>query len=158
MRDKVGPLVGHSSDGDSRCRKLMLQKMLADKGDRYNPIGRENNFIFSAQKVVKENGAYCTYDCVGDKDWIHKGKKYVGHLDHVSRTLGFGEGKLALLNHVELIVEKIDVFQHRLSKEHTRRDRDRQNWKIAQQIAFKKVQNCFDDIIEGKIESCPPDE
>ena len=53
----------------------MLQKMLADKGDRYNPVGRENNFIFSAQ-VVKENGAYCTYDIsdVGDRDWIHNGQ------------------------------------------------------------------------------------
>ena len=61
------------------------------------------------------------------------------------------------MNHVELLVEKMSVFKHGLTREHVRRERDRQNFKIAQQLAFKCVQESFDDLITGKVDGCPPD-
>ena len=156
MCDRIGPLVGHSSDGDSRRRKLMVQKMLKTGGDSYDPIGKENSFVFTAKKIFKEDGGWMISD-VGDQDWIHNGKKYICHLDHVSRSLRLGDGKLVFMNHVELLVDKVSVFKHRLTKEHVRRGRERQNWKIAQQLAFKCVQESFNDLITGNIENCPPD-
>ena len=146
MCDRIGPLVGHSSDDNSRRRKLMVQKMLKTGGDRYDPIGKENSFVFTAKKIFKEDGGWMISD-VGDQDWIHNGKKYICH------TLG--DGKLVLMNHVKLLVDKVSVFKHRLTKEHVRRGRD--NWKIAQQLAFKCVQESFNDLISGNIENCPPD-
>ena len=34
----VGPLIGHSSDGDARRRKLMLEEMVRTQGNRFRPI------------------------------------------------------------------------------------------------------------------------
>ena len=155
MCDRIGPLVGHSSDGHSRRRKLMVQKMLKTGRDRYDLIGKENSFVFTAKKIFKEDGGWMISD-VGDQDWIHNGKKYICHLDHVSRSLRLGDGKLVLMNHVELLVE-VSVFKHRLTKEHVRRGRDRQNLEIAQQLAFKCAQESFNDLISGNIENCPLD-
>ena len=156
MSERIGPLVGHSSDGDSRRRKLMMQKMLKTDGVRYDPIGKKNGFLFTARKKVKGDGNWTISD-VGDQDWIHNAKKFICHLDHISRCLQLGDGKFVLMNHVELLVEKMSVFKHGLTREHVRRERDRQNFKIAQQLAFKCVQESFDDLITGKVDGCPPD-
>ena len=156
MSERIGPLLGHSSDGDSRRRKLMTQKMLKTDGVRYNPIGKKNGFVFTAKKKVSEDGSSWVISDVG-QDWIYSAKKYICHLNHVSRCLPLGDGNFVLMNHVQQLVEKISVFKHNLTKEHVHRDRDRQNWKIALQLAFKCVQERFDDLITGKIEGSPPD-
>ena len=101
--------------------------MLKTGGDRYDPIGKANSFVFTVKKIFKEDGGWMISD-VGDQDWIHNGKKYLCQLDHVSRSLKLGDGKLVLMNHVELLVDRVSVFKHWLTKEHVRRGRDRQNY------------------------------
>ena len=56
LKDIVGPLIGNSSDGDSRRRKIMLQLATVDVGNRFRPIPRDLGFIFSCRKLNKENG------------------------------------------------------------------------------------------------------
>ncbi|CAG2238803.1 unnamed protein product [Mytilus edulis] len=60
------------------------------------------------------------------------------------------------MNHVEKVIQEFSLFQHGLTREHVRRNRDRQNWKIAQELSFKKVQDCLDILIAGN-ENVPPD-
>ena len=37
----LGPVIGHSSDGDSRRRKIMLQLMRSKEGLRFQPIPQD---------------------------------------------------------------------------------------------------------------------
>ena len=156
MENSVGPLIGHSSDGDSRRRVLMLSKMLSTAGIRYNPVGKDNGFFLTAKQEPLSDGGYVIRD-LGDQDWIHNGKKYINHLDHVSRNLMMGNGLVVLMNHVERLIANDNVHNHGLTKEHVRRDRDRQNWKIAQELSFKRVQERMEHLMSGNIEGCPPD-
>ena len=55
----IGPLIGNSSDGDSRRRKLMLQLAGIDAaGNRFQPIPTDLGFVFSCRKEEAENGQY----------------------------------------------------------------------------------------------------
>ena len=160
LEEVAGPLIGHSSDGDSRRRKLMVQMMLTDEGERFRPIEEEKGFIFSARKVACEEGplgpSYLIKD-VGDQDPIHNHKKYINHLDHVSKVIYIGPGLVVLMNHIEIFIERISVLKHGLNKEHVRRERDRQNWKTAQELCSIKVQKCLSDIKDGTADKLPPD-
>ena len=98
LEDVIGPLVGHSSDSDSRQRKLMVQLMSVDVGMRYHPISLQLGFVFSAKKEVREDSSYVIRD-IGDQDPIHNHKKYINDLDHVSRIIHIGPGLLVLMNH-----------------------------------------------------------
>ena len=82
----VGPLIGHSSDGDSRRRKLnMLQLGTKNVGSRYRAVPMELGFVLSYRKVETENGYIIRDAC--DQDYIHNHKKLLNPLDHASRVL-----------------------------------------------------------------------
>ena len=83
LEDILGPMNGHSSDGDSRRRKLMLLQARCAEGKRYQPITKDDGFHFSVKKEdnVNEHGGYIIRDCP-DQDAIHEGKKLVNPLDH----------------------------------------------------------------------------
>lgn len=51
LKNIVGPLIGKSSDGDSRRRKIMLQLATADVDKRFRPITRDLGFILILQKA-----------------------------------------------------------------------------------------------------------
>ena len=69
----MGPLIGNSSDGDSRRRKLMLLHMSNDTGDRYRPIPKKLGFILSARREVVDGSRYIIRE-VRDQDCFHEGK------------------------------------------------------------------------------------
>ena len=94
LEDVVGPLVGHSSDGDSRRRKVMVQLMLSDDGDRFSPIPEAEGFVFPARKEPAHSG-YVLRD-IGDQDPIHL----------VSRVLQIGPRYSVLMNHIEMVTQK----------------------------------------------------
>lgn len=154
LEEIVGPLVGHSSDGDSRWWKLMVQLMLSDVGERFSPISEAEGFVFSARKEPADSG-YVLRD-IGDQDQIHNHKKYINHLDLVSKVLQIGPSHAVLMNHIEMVIQKFPVLKHSLSKDHVRRERDRQNWKIAQELSFRRVQDRLEKIVDGE-ETIPPD-
>lgn len=76
LKNIVGPLVGNSSDGDSRRRKLMLLLATVDVGCRFRPISRDLGFIFSCKKLDTENGYVVEDMC--DQDYVHNHKKLLG--------------------------------------------------------------------------------
>ena len=51
----LGPVIGHSSDGDSRRRKIMLQLMRSKEGLRFQPIPQELGFVLSCREEMKGN-------------------------------------------------------------------------------------------------------
>ena len=97
LEDLVGPLVGNSSDGDSRRRMLMVQLMLVD--------------------VTDDKGDSFTIRSIGDQDPNHNHKKIINHLDHVSRVIYIGPYLIVLMNHVEMSINRLPVFEHRLARE-----------------------------------------
>ena len=141
----VGPLIGNASDGDSRRRKLMLENMSCNQGERYQPIPRSLGFHLTAKKEICED----TYTIrqVGDQDYIHQHKKLINALDQESRILTMGSYNIHL-NHIQLVAKEFDVRRHHLTKDHLER-RDRQNWKVAQELAFTRVQDCLSEILHG---------
>ncbi|KAL9954636.1 hypothetical protein ACROYT_G042201 [Oculina patagonica] len=87
----IGPLVGNSSDGDSRRRKIMLQLAGSNAaGNRFQPIPTNLGFVFSCLKEEKEDGFYNIRDLC-DQDYIHNHKKLLNPLDHATRVLMLGD-------------------------------------------------------------------
>lgn len=78
-------MIGHSSDGDSRRRKVMVQLATSTVGDRFESISRDHGFVFSCRKQVTETGYVIHYLC--DQDYIHNHKKLLNPLDHANRVL-----------------------------------------------------------------------
>ena len=84
----LGPLIGHSSDGDSRRHKIMLQLMRSREGLRFQPIPQDLGFVLSCRKEIKGE-SYVIRD-LGDQDYIHNHKKTVKSLG--SQLKGFNDG------------------------------------------------------------------
>ena len=131
----LGPLVGHSSDGDSRRRKLHLENSTSMRGVRHG-IDNEN-FIFTG-RLVQEGGKRFVAD-LSDQDYVHNAKKLVNHLMHPSRVLSLG-GNLCFINHLQLLIDNdnLSSFDHGLQQPDVDR-KDRMNWESAQRLLFPKV-------------------
>ena len=153
LKNIVGPLIGNSSDGDSRRRKLMLQLATVDVGYRFKPIPRNLGFIFSCKKVDTENGYEVEDMC--DQDYVHNHKKLLNPLDHASRVLRMDD-YLVHMNHLQLVSEVFPFPDHGLGLSDIER-RDRQNWRSAQKLTFPKVQRCLEALINGTVQGRPPD-
>lgn len=145
LKNIVGPLIGNSSDGDSRRRKLMLQLATVDVGHRFRPIPRNLGFIFSCKKLGTEDGYVVEDMC--DEDYVHNHKKLLNPLDHASCVLGMGECPVHM-NHLQLVSELFPFADHGLGVSDIER-RDRQNWRSAQKLTFPKVQGCIEALING---------
>jgi len=111
LQDIVSPLLGHSSDGDSRCRKLMLQLATNNVKSRYRPISSGLGFVLSCRKVEMENGYIIRDTC--DQDYIHNHKKLLNPLDHASCVLILG-GYLVHMNHLQLVYKGLPIPDHGL--------------------------------------------
>ena len=143
----LGPLIGQSSDGDARRCKLQLQNMLYDETEKFQPIPSNLGFIMSVKKENTVDGKYVIRN-VGDQDAIHNHKKRINPLDHASRVITMGEGFIVHMNHLVLVSEQFPRLSHGLTKTHLER-KDRQNWQVAQEITFLRVQVCLKKIILG---------
>eukprot|EP00112_Aurelia_sp_Birch-Aquarium-sp1_P008356 Seg1918.2 transcript_id=Seg1918.2/GoldUCD/mRNA.D3Y31 product="hypothetical protein" protein_id=Seg1918.2/GoldUCD/D3Y31 len=157
LEEALGPLIGHSSDGDSRRRKLMLEDFKCNEGGRYQPIQKKYGFIFSVRKEVSpvEQSGYVLRG-LPDQDAIHQHKKLINPLDHPTRIMMMGPNYMVHMNHLLLVLQIFPWLRHRLTKSHLERT-DRQNWQITQEISFKSVQSCLAELIDGN-ESRPPDD
>lgn len=111
LHDIVGPSIGHSSDGDSRRRKRMLQLGRSNIGSRYRPVPTELGFVLSCRKVETENGYTIRDAC--DQDYIDNHKKLLNPLDHASRVLMLGD-YLVHMNHLQLVYEMFPIPDHGL--------------------------------------------
>ena len=128
LEEVIGPLIGHSSDGDARRRKCMLELMNSNDGDRFQPIPADLGFMYSAAKTQQADGSY-TIKGLGDQDFIHEHKKLINPLDHRARVMMLNN-HIVHMNHLELVTNVFDKLEHGLTRDHLLR-RDRQNWKVA---------------------------
>lgn len=144
----IGPLIGNSSDGDSRRRKLMLQLAGIDAaGNRFQPIPADLGFVFSCRKEGAENGQYIIRDLC-DQDYIHNHKKLLNPLDHASRVLMLGD-YMVHMNHIKRVYDVFPPTKHGLGANDVNR-RDQQNWRSVQKLSFPKVRNCLMKLIDGR--------
>ena len=150
----LGPLIGNSSDGDSRRRKLMLQSAEGNTYSEFNPISQDLGFIFHAtwEDSPNEPTGYKVRDLC-DQDAIHNHKKCINPLDHATRILHLGKNHMTHMNQLQLVTELFEIHQHGLTKNNILR-KDRQNWASVQKLTFLRVQNCLQQIGET---SRPPD-
>lgn len=135
LREVLGPLIGHSSDGDARRRCCMMEDYtnLKDAGARF-AIPWEG-WIFSAAK--RKDGSI---QGLHDQDYIHNGKKLINPLDNAAKRLYLGE-ELVTLNDIWHVFHTFQG-EHGLQLGDVER-KDRQNWRAAQRIASRKVQSCL---------------
>ncbi len=145
----VGPLIGHSSDGDSRRRKLMLENQMNESNGRYQPIPSNLGFSFSVKKEESPNaaGGYVIRG-IGDQDAIHQHKKFINPLDHPVRVMMMGTNFMVHMNHLQRVADMFPRIRHGLGKSHIERT-DRQNWRIAQEMTFLPVQACLRELVDG---------
>ena len=149
----LGPLIGHSSDGDSRRRKIMLQLMRSREGLRFQPIPQDLGFVLSCRKEIKGD-SYVVRD-LGDQDYIHNHKKLLSPLDHSSRVLMMGKN-IVHMNHLQLVYDTFSHTEHGLGLDDINR-RDRQNWRSVQKLTLLRVQNCLQRLINGDEDGRRPD-
>lgn len=147
LKEIVGPLIGHSSDGDSWRRKVMLQLATSTVGDRFQPISHDQGFVFSCKKQVTGTG-YVIHDLC-DQDYIHNHKKLLNPLDHASHVLMMGN-YLVHMNHIQPIYDILPISAHGLGLGDINRH-DRQNWRSAQKLTFPKVRQCIQELIDGSV-------
>ena len=147
LKEIVGPLIGHISDGDSQRRKVMVQLATSTVGDRFEPISRDHGFVFSCGKQVTETG-YVIHDLC-DQDYIHNHKKLLNPLNHANGVLMMGN-YLVHMNHIQLVYDVLPIFAHGLGLGDINR-RDRQNWRSAQKLTFPKVRHCLQELIDGRV-------
>lgn len=134
VKNIVGPLIGHASDGDGRRRKLMLEDYTSSIGDRFSIPWKSWPFTACVENDGDISGLH-------DQDFIHNGKKLINPLDNASKRLVLGND-LVTLNHIAFVYQSFKVEEHGLQEGDVER-KDRQNWRSAQRIAGRKVQNCL---------------
>ena len=141
----LGPLIGNSSDGDTRRRKLQLKRMTSNDGYRFQPIPANLGFAMSCQVHDGNDAMICG---LGDQDYIHNHKKLLNPLDHSSRTLTLGNHRIHM-NDLRLVTEIFEYDRHRLSSDDINRT-DRQNWLSAQKLCLPRVTQCLQDLQDGE--------
>ena len=139
-KGKVGPIVGHASDGDSRRRQLMLHDYRNEAGNRLS-VGWEGWFLTASLNA--EGDAFGLHD----QDYIHNGKKLINPLLSSVWCLQLG-GDACLLQHVGLVYNRFTADEHGLRQEDIDR-KDRQNWGSAQRLCSEKVRNCLKCVREA---------
>ena len=132
----------------------MLKQMSSDIGERFRPVPKNLGFVFSPLKESGANGSYVLRN-IGNQDFIHVHKKLINPLDHNARFMIMGK-HVVHMNHLRLVAESFDGLAHNLSESHLQR-KDRQNWRVAQEICSLKVQECLKKLIEGRNMNRAPD-
>ena len=153
LEGTLGPLIGHSSDVDSRRRKLMLQLMKSKEGLQFQPIPQDLGFALSCREEMKGNN-YVVRD-LGDQDYIHNHKKLLNPLDHSSRVLMMGNN-IVHMNHLQLVYDTFSHNEHGLGLDDINR-RNRQNWRSVQKLTLLRVHNCLQWLIDGDEDGWCPD-
>lgn len=130
----VGPIVGHSSDGNSRRRQLMLQDYRSIVGPRLTVNSDGWNLTSSLDEFGNARNLH-------DHDYIHNGKKLINPLLSAVHVLQLG-GDVCTHEHLGLVYNRFTADQHELKQEDVDR-KDRQNWASAQRICQSKTRDCL---------------
>ena len=133
----LGPIVGHSSDGDSRRKQLMVHDYCSKAGFRYE-IPWEGWSL--SCEWLGENRVRGLHD----QDFIHNGKKLINPLDSAVKNLQLG-ADVCYLDHLGQVYQRFGIDQHGLRKEDVERT-NRQNWASAQRICAKKARTCLQEL------------
>ena len=131
----------------------MVDDLTGATGNRFRPIPLEKGFIYSTEKIEHDDGSY-SLKGQGDQDAYHQLKKIINVLYLPSRVMTLGTNHLIHINHLQLVFDRFDRFQHDLSNIHLQR-KDRQNVRIAQEVCFIQVILCLQKIIEGDDNHAP---
>lgn len=137
-----GPFKGNASDGDSRRRKVQLNQSQDLSGHRFQPIPKEEGFLFSA--AVREDGVVTN---LSDQDYIHNHKKLDRHLDHQGRMLYIGHYPLHR-NFLRQVLQQFSVHEHGLRVEDVNK-KDVMNWASCQRTVFPKVRDCLWKLVQS---------
>ena len=141
LEGELGPLIGHSSDGDSRRRHLMLNEAMKQQ-ERFRPIPAADGFVLTGQRT-EINGGFSVKG-LSDQDYIHVHKKL---LFHDSCTLMLGNN-IVHSNYLLRVHNVFNFHEHGLSLDDVFRN-DRQNWASAQRVTFVKVIDCLGLLVHG---------
>eukprot|EP00112_Aurelia_sp_Birch-Aquarium-sp1_P001683 Seg1182.1 transcript_id=Seg1182.1/GoldUCD/mRNA.D3Y31 product="hypothetical protein" protein_id=Seg1182.1/GoldUCD/D3Y31 len=148
LEEILGPVVGNSSDGDSRRRKLMMS---SGNGKEFQPINKEDGFLYAASVSDVHHNDEVHYCNLSDQDAIHNHKKLINPLEHPSRVLRVGK-YMVHSSHLQIVRNNFpllrDYEKHRL-RENDVTHRDRQNWESAQRISAYCVQDCLSLLVNG---------
>jgi hypothetical protein len=115
----VGPIIGHTSNGDSKRRQLMLADFTSTSGNRFRIEWEGWQLSAKLHEGNRVTGLH-------DQDFIHNGKKLVNPLDSPVKTMQLGED-VCCLEHIGHVYNKFTFNQHGLRLEDVKRT-DRQNW------------------------------
>ena len=120
-----------------------MLKNMSNTGDTFQPIPFTLGFTFSTEKHVSTfvKDKY-TIKGIGDQDAIHEHKKLINPLDHKTRHMTIGPTYIINMTLLLLAVQRFPKLKHGLSPAHIKRA-DQQNWRIAQELCFIRVQNCL---------------
>ena len=132
----LGPIIGHSSDGDSRRRMLMLKDYYSTRAMRYQIPWEGWSLIglYDGFKVI----------ALHDQDYVHNGKNLVNPLFSGRQDL-IVEKELISFNHVRMVYNNFKVDHHKLKIEDIEKS-DLQNWGSAQRIASRHVHRCLKEM------------
>ena len=146
----LGPLIGRSSDGDSRRRLAFFERSVPrslDSAERYTIDAA--SFTYSG--TITQHGIML--DC--DEDYKHNFKKLINVLASNSKTLLIGSNtfNLAML---AVVVSSFHASEHGLLQN----DLDRAGWSAmdvpsAQRLTSQKVLDSLSKLIEGNEENGP---
>jgi hypothetical protein len=177
IEDIVGPLVGFSSDGDSRRRKLMLHYAMGANPKKLmclccnpaallpmcvrKPYGLEHvTFTLKAWKFTitdKESGdVRFRIRYIGDQDYIHCGKKLINCTAHPSRDLRIGPHMYAHMNAITTNMNTQTREEHGLvvgdDSRHMWRAMD---WPSAVRLMTRKHLTSLENLCEGHNDLIP---
>ena len=143
LRHVLGPLIGHSSDGDSRRRKLFLLECLRRIGDRY---GLDTpTFTYTAAILIDPSTGEKLVRNLCDTCFIHNAKKGINGSALASKKLMLGPNNLACLSFL------LPVFHNCLQHEHGARASDlnrtgfnSMDWPSCQRLLTPRFLGCVD--------------
>jgi hypothetical protein len=136
--ERVGMLIGHTSDGDARRRKLMQEDMTRELDARLR-FTLPNCPGFT---LVAKSGENDVVSGLHSQDPIHNGKKGINPLDSACRRLVLGN-HLATIQHLHAVYAAYDYHEHGMQLTDIER-KDRQNWAACQRLMFRKARKCLD--------------
>ena len=149
LREILGPLIGHSSDGDSRRRKAMMKESKV-------PVRRNGRGVWLRFTVHVPSFTFSSrYDlghpmmCM-DQDYIHNIKKLINVLVSQARTVKLG-GQILNLGMLEIVKHKFHHSNHGLLQDDLlRKGNKAMDFPSACRLFSPRMLGCIDDLINGQ--------
>ena len=149
LRDVMGPLVGHGSDGDARRFNLQLADMTSSAGKRY----RVNWEGCRLSALTLEDGSVYGLHA---QDSFHCSKKLQAPMNCPSRCLQIGKHQ-ATWKHLRLVFDRFQPHEHGLRLRDVKRS-DAMSVKIVQVTCTKKLRRCLRRLQTEPLEGQRPED